>query len=53
LLKARSEAEAYHEYDYLIINSNVNDSIARLQTIVNAERLRVGRLRAEFAPWKS
>src|SRR5260370_24438488 len=53
LLKARSEAEAYPEYDYLIINSEVNDSIARLQTIVNAERLKVGRLRAEFAPWKS
>jgi guanylate kinase len=53
LLKARSEAEAYPEYDYLIINSDVNDSIARLQAIVNAERLRVGRLRAEFAPWKS
>jgi len=53
LLKARSEALAYPEYDYLIINSEVNDSIARLQTIVNAERLRVGRLRGDFVPWKS
>jgi len=53
LLKARDEADAYPEYDYLIINSEVHESIARLQAIVNAERLRVGRLRADFAPWKS
>jgi guanylate kinase len=53
LLQARIEADAYPEYDYLIINSDLKDSIARLQAIVNAERLRVGRLRAEFAPWKS
>jgi len=31
----------------------LHDSIARLQTIVNAERLRVPRLRADFVPWKS
>src|SRR6266852_3963366 len=53
LLKARSEALAYPEYDYLIINSEVNDSIARLQTIVNAERLRDGSRRGDFVPWKS
>jgi guanylate kinase len=53
LLKARSEAEAYPEYDYLIVNSDLHDSIARLQTIVNAERFRVRRLRADFVPWKS
>ena len=52
LLKARGEAEAYPEYDYLIVNSEVHDSVARLQAIVNAERLRVGRLRADFVPWK-
>jgi guanylate kinase len=53
LLKARGEAEAYPEYDYLIVNSEVHDSVARLHAIVNAERLRVGRLRADFVPWKS
>ncbi len=53
LLEARSEAEAYPEYDYLIVNSDLHDSIAQLQTIVNAERLKVGRLRADFVPWKS
>lgn len=51
LKRARDEASAYPEYDYLIINAEVRDSIARLETIVNAERLKVGRLRAEFAPW--
>lgn len=51
--KARDEAEAYPEYDYLIINAEVGESVARLEAIVNAERLRVGRIRGEFAPWKS
>ena len=53
LNKAREEAEAYPEYDYLIINDEIPKSVARLETIVNAERLRVSRLRREFAPWKS
>jgi guanylate kinase len=53
LRQAREEAQAYPEYDYLIINAEVRDSIARLETIVKAERLRVGRLRGDFAPWKS
>jgi guanylate kinase len=53
LKRAREEASAYPEYDYLIINAEVSDSISRLEAIVNAERLRVDRLRAEFAPWKS
>ncbi|HYL59429.1 MAG TPA: guanylate kinase [Candidatus Acidoferrales bacterium] len=53
LRKAREEAQAYPEYDYLVINAEVRDSLARLETIVNAERLRVGRLRGDFAPWKS
>jgi guanylate kinase len=51
LKRAQEEASAYPEYDYLIINAEVRDSISRLEAIVNAERLKVGRLRAEFAPW--
>ncbi len=51
--QARVEARAYPEYDYLIVNAEISKSVARLETIVNAERLRVGRLRGEFAPWKS
>ena len=53
LRKAREEARAYPEYDYLIVNAQLHESVARLETIVNAERLKVGRLRGEFAPWKS
>ena len=53
LNRAREEAEAYPEYDYLIINDEVNDSIARLEAIVKAERLKVARLRNHFAPWKN
>lgn len=52
LQKAREEAEAYPEYDYLIVNAEISKSVAQLETIVNAERLKVSRLR-EFAPWKS
>ncbi|HEX3409917.1 MAG TPA: guanylate kinase [Candidatus Binataceae bacterium] len=51
LQRAREEASAYPEYDYLIINAEVGDCISRLEAIVNSERLKVGRLRAEFAPW--
>ena len=51
LKRSREEASACREYDYLIINAEVSDSIARLEAIVEAERLKVGRLRAEFAPW--
>ena len=52
LKRAQEEASAFPEYDYVIINAEVSDSISRLEAIVNAERLRVGRLCAEFAPWK-
>ena len=52
LQKAREEAEAYPEYDYLIVNAEISKSVEQLETIVNAERLKVSRLR-EFAPWKS
>ncbi|MGH7813570.1 MAG: guanylate kinase [Candidatus Binataceae bacterium] len=53
LHRAREEADAYPEYDYLIVNAGVGESIGRLAAIVNAERARVARLRGDFAPWKS
>lgn len=53
LRRAREEARAYPEYDYLIINAAIEESLARLKAVVEAERLRVARLREEFAPWKS
>ncbi len=52
-IASREEARAYSEYDYLIINDNVDDSVEKFRAIVNAERSRVARLREGFAPWKS
>ncbi|MGO9056852.1 MAG: guanylate kinase [Candidatus Binataceae bacterium] len=52
LQRAREEFQAYPEYDYLIVNANLDDSLARLRAIITAERSRVSRLREEFAPWK-
>ena len=53
LKRARDEARAWPEYDYLIVNTEIKESLARLSSVVDAERLRVSRLREEFAPWKS
>ena len=52
LKRAHAEAQAYPEYDYIIVNADIADSIARLETIVRAERMKVARLREGFAPWK-
>lgn len=53
LQRAREEASAYVEYDYMIVNAKIEPSLADLAAIVDAERLRVARLREGFAPWKS
>jgi len=52
LKRAHDEASAYPDYDYLIINAEVDDSLRRLEAIVHAERLRVSRLAEGFDPWK-
>lgn len=52
LKRAHDEASAYPDYDYLIVNAEVADSLARLEAIVVAERLRVTRLAEGFDPWK-
>lgn len=51
LMRARDEASAYPEYDYLIINSELSDSLLQLEAVVKAERLRVARLASGFAAW--
>jgi guanylate kinase len=51
--RAREEANAYRLYDYLIINDDIDESIERLRSIVDAERARIARLQEGFAPWKS
>jgi len=47
---SKSEAEISHwaEYDYVIVNENIDEARAKLQTIINAERLRRKR-----QPWTS
>jgi len=52
LKRAHDEASAFPDYDYLIINADVADSVVRLSAIVDAERLKVSRLAADFVPWK-
>jgi guanylate kinase len=52
LRRAREEARAWPEYDYLIINREVEESLDELESIVNAERRRTFRLREESAAWK-
>jgi guanylate kinase len=53
LARARDEFRAYPEYDYLMINADVAESLVQLEAIVKAERSRVARLREEIAPWKN
>ena len=52
LNRAREETAALPQYNYLIVNDNVDASVERLRSIVIAERSRVARLREGFAPWK-
>lgn len=52
LQRASDDARYYTEYDYLIINDDLDASVAQLEAIVTAERRRVARLPKEFRPWK-
>jgi len=52
LARAREEARAYREYDYLIVNGTIEESLTALSAVVAAERLKISRLREGFAPWK-
>jgi guanylate kinase len=52
LRRAREELEAFREYDYRIINADIEESLTGLRAVVEAERLRVARLREDFAAWK-
>ena len=37
---ARTELEQWHDYDYIVINDNLNDAYQEVRAIVRAERLR-------------
>jgi guanylate kinase len=45
LLNAPGELSQWREYDYLVINDRLDQALARLVAIVDAERARVKRLR--------
>jgi guanylate kinase len=50
LRRAREEAEALREYDYWLVNGDVERSVAGLQAIVVAERAKVARIVVEGGP---
>jgi guanylate kinase len=52
LRRARDEAREYPQFQYLIVNHDIGESLELLRAIIVAERSRVSRLRPEFAPWK-
>jgi len=48
LRDAPGELAQYREYDYLVLNDDLEQAVSRLTGIVDAERARVRRLTAEF-----
>ncbi len=43
MAEASSEMSHYPEYDYIVINANIDESIARVGAILTAERLKLNR----------
>lgn len=50
---AKSEMREYPEYDYLIVNDDLDRAVDLLVAVMKAEQSRISRLREGFAPWKS
>ncbi len=49
LTTAREEIAAYPEYDYVVVNDELEPSVDRVRAIVLAERSRLGRVMSEAA----
>jgi len=47
LQNAPGELKQYREYDYMVVNDDLDQAVARLVAIVDAERARVRRLKSE------
>jgi guanylate kinase len=47
---AAEEVRNYTQYDYVLINREIDESAARLASIVRAERLRKARMEEEVLP---
>jgi guanylate kinase len=41
---ARAEVSSYREYDYLVVNDDLESTVVRLQEIIAAERSRTHRM---------
>jgi guanylate kinase len=50
LREAAEEIRNYQQYDYVLVNHDVQDSVARLKAIVDAERIRRVRMEDEIRP---
>ncbi len=46
LATARAEASAFRDYDYVVVNDQLEPTVVRLQEIIAAERSRTHRMRA-------
>lgn len=50
LREAAEEIRHYHQYDYVLVNHEVEQSVERLQSIIAAERMRRNRMEVEIRP---
>ena len=44
MAEAAAEMSHYPEYDYIVVNTDIDDSVSRVESILNAERQRTARL---------
>jgi len=51
LRRAVEETRECRRFDYVIVNRDIEESLALLESIVNAERARVSRMPEGLAPW--
>jgi guanylate kinase len=51
LLNARVELQNWREYDYLVVNSNLDEAVQQTHAVITAERMRISRLLADD-PWQ-
>ena len=47
---AAAEVQNYTQYDFVLINRDIDEASARLTNIVEAERLRLARMEEEVRP---
>jgi guanylate kinase len=47
---AAEEIRNYHRYDYVLVNDEIDESVLRLRSIVQAERIRRTRMEARMDP---